>query len=88
MSIPAFLEKVEVALVAQEELVGAVAQTDAIGEGFVAVAQCNAVEVASQEYCHRVGGTVAHAHVHHFLFVCVGQARCHIGSVCHTVGMS
>ena len=87
MSVAPFLLKDQVRLVTHKQLVASVAYLEYRGIHLVTVADSNSVEETADERYHRVVGAVAHTRIHHFLFVCVLQARCHIYTVTGAVGM-
>ena len=86
MFVLSFLYQIEIHLIAYEQLVTAVAGAYRRCVELVAVAEHHSVEHASEHECHRVGGAVANASVHHFLVVGVYQPACDVGSPGNSVG--
>ena len=57
MQVLPLFEKVQVCLIANEQLVTAITHVDSRGVDFVAVAKMDAVKVATYHHCDGVGGT-------------------------------
>ena len=88
MSVLAFLRHVKIHLIADEQLMAAVAEAHGGGVTFVTVAEHHAVDAAADEERHRCVGAVGEAGIHHLLLVGVDEASRHVGSPCHAVGSS
>ena len=73
MQVPAFLIKVQLRLIAHEQLMAAIADVDCGGIDLIAVAHPNASYVAAYLYGHRVGRTIRQTSVHYPFLVGVEE---------------
>ena len=69
VAVAPLLEQVQLRLIAHKEFMAAVLETDALSVELVAVAQADAVEIATEEQRHAIGGAVGHSSVEHALLV-------------------
>ena len=85
MLVSAFLKQIDIHLISGIQLVRTIAYADAVGEHLVAVAQGHAMEISAKHHGERIGGTIAHADIHHPLFVSILQTGGHIGTIAHAI---
>ena len=81
MSVTSLLIEGQLRLIAHEQLMAAIAETEGRGIDLVAVTQHHAVEQASKESCHRVCGTTAHTSIQHPVVMCVLQTTRYVTSI-------
>ena len=87
MEVAPFLIEIQLGLVTHKELMGAITKTEGRSIYLVAVTQCHPMKYATNKCCHRIGGAVAQACIHHLLVMRVLQACRHIYTVAGAVGM-
>ena len=74
MSVPASFLQVHVRLIADENLMTSIAETDGRGIYLITVAQPHSVEIATYQDSYRVGGTVGETGIHTLGLVLVHQS--------------
>ena len=86
MPVLALLRQVQVHLIAHKQLMAAVDDADSRSIDLVAIADVNAMEVATDKQRHRIGGTIRRADIHVALVVSIYQPPRHVGTIAHAVG--
>ena len=86
MAIPAFLYQVDISLIPDKDFVAASARVDSRGVQLIAISQLDAMYIATNKECHRVGRTIGNTRIHHLLVVGVNHPSRHVATVCHHVG--
>ena len=85
MQVAPALDEINVNLITDVELMTAIARVDGRGVGFVTITEHDAMETATDQHCHGIGGTVACAEVHGLLLIGIDQAPRHIAPPGHAV---
>lgn len=81
MQVLAFFEKVEIHLIAHEQLMAAVADAYRRCVGLITVAYVYTVETSPHHHRYGIVGTVCHAAVHHLLVVSIYQPPCKVSPI-------
>ena len=86
MSVASLLAEVQRGLIAHEQLMASLTQTDSrIGVGFVTVPQTDTMKNTSDECCHGIGGTLSHTCIELFILMLVLQTSRHIHPIGRTI---